>query len=295
MSHSCPSPSSSGTAGSAERGRDPAGGGEADAVRAVRANRLVLPAAVVILVGALLGVGFLWFRDSSFVAVKQVTITGAEGSQAEEIRAALRSAAEDMTTLHVREDALRAAVRQYPSVASVRASADLPDRLRIEVRSRAPVAVLDTGQRRIAVAGDGTVLTGSGTDGLPRVKVSAPPGGERVRGDGPTALVALLAAAPAPLRARTERAFLGPDGLTVVLRDGPRLRFGRGDRLEAKWAAAARVLADEQAQGAAYLDLRLPERPAAGGLAPTVEPTDPQAATTGAAVPSPTSTPTPTP
>jgi cell division protein FtsQ len=264
-------------------------------VRAVRANRLVLPAAAAILAVALLGVGLMWFRDSSFVAVDQVTITGAEGSQAEEIRAALRGAAEDMTTLHVREDALRAAVRQYPSVASVSASADLPDRLRIVVRSRTPVAVLDTGQRRVAVASDGTVLTGSSTEGLPRVKVGAPPAGQRVRGDGPTALVALLAAAPSPLRARAERAFLGPDGLTVVLRDGPRLRFGRGDRLAAKWAAAARVLADEQARGAAYLDLRLPERPAAGGLAPVAEQADPQAATTGAAVPSPTPPPTPTP
>lgn len=269
-------------------------------MRAVRANRLVLPAAATVLAVAVLGVGFMWFRDSSFVAVQNVTITGAEGNQAEEIRAALRSAAEDMTTLHVREDALRAAVQQYPSVASVRASADLPDRLRIEVRSRTPVVALDTGQRRIAVAGDGTVLTGTSTEGLPRVKVSAPPGGPRVRGDAPSTLVALLAAAPGPLRARAERAFLGPDGLTVVMREGPRLRFGRGDRLAAKWAAAARVLADEGAKGASYIDLRLPERPAAGGLAPTsAEEVDAQAAataaTTGAAVPSPTPTPTPTP
>jgi cell division protein FtsQ len=267
-------------------------------VRAVRANRLVLPAAIAVLVIAILGVGFLWVRDSSFVAVKQVTITGAEGSQAEEIRGALRNAAQDMTTLHVREDALRAAVQQYPSVASVRASADLPNRLRIEVRSRTPVAVLDTGQRRVAVASDGTILTGSSTDGLPRIKVSAPPGGQRVRGEGPTALVALLAAAPQPLRARAERAFLGPDGLTVVLRDGPRLRFGRGDRLTAKWAAAARVLADEQARGATYLDLRLPERPAAGGLAPVVEPAEPadqQATAPGAPAPSPTAPSIPTP
>lgn len=243
---------------------------------------------------AVLGVGFMWFRDSSFVAVKQVTITGAEGTQAEEIRGALRSAAEDMTTLNVREDALRAAVRQYPSVASVRASADLPDRLRIEVRSRTPVAALDTGQRRIAVASDGVLLTGSGTDGLPLVKVAAPPGGQRVRGEGPAAIVALLAAAPQPLRSRAERAFLGPDGLTVVLRDGPRLRFGRGDRLTAKWAAAARVLADEEARGATYLDLRLPERPAAGGLAPAAE-QDPQAPGAGAPAASPTTTPIPTP
>lgn len=262
------------------------------AVRALRANRLALAGAVTVLTVALLGLGYVWLRDSSFVAVKDVTITGVEGSQAEEIRGALRKAAEDMTTLHVREDALRDAVRQYPSVASVTASPDVPDRLRIDVRSRTPVAALDTGQRRIAVASDGTVLTGSATDGLPRVSVSTPPGSARVRGEAATVLVRLMAAAPAPLRARAERAFLGPDGLTVVLTEGPRLRFGRGDRLEAKWAAAARVLADEEAQGATYVDLRLPERPAAGGLAPPpAEATDPGAATDVAPVPPPPPTP----
>lgn len=267
------------------------------AIRASRANRFALAGAVTLLAVALLGVGFMWLRDSSFFAVNTVTITGAEGDQAEEIRGALRDAAEDMTTLHVREDALEAAVQQYPTVASVRASADVPHTLRIDVRLRRPVAALDTGQRAIAVSADGTVLTGAGTDGLPRVKVDAPPGGERVRGEAATTLVRVLAVAPAPLRARAERAFLGPSGLTVVLRDGPRLRFGRGDRLTAKWAAAARVLADEETQGASYLDLRLPERPAAGGLAPLPteqvdEQADPAAAAPGAAA-APAQTPTP--
>ncbi len=265
-------------------------------MRALRANRLVVAGASLVLALALLGLGFLWLRDSSLVAVTEVTVNGAEGSQAEEIRSALREAAEDMTTLHVREDALRSAVQQYPSVAAVTATADFPHGLRIDVRSRTPVAALDTGQRRIAVASDGTVLTGSATDGLPRVSVNTPPGGPRVRGDSAAALVRLMAAAPAPLRARAERAFLGPDGLTVVLTEGPRLRFGRGDRLEAKWAAAARVLADDSTRGASYLDLRLPERPAAGGLAPLpTEEVDEQSDPAAAAGVAPEPTPTPTP
>ena len=37
--------------------------------------------------------------------------------------------------------------------------------------------------------------------------------------------------------------------------------------MRAKWTAAARVLADPSSRGAAYIDLRLPDRPAAGGLA----------------------------
>ena len=53
------------------------------------------------------------------------------------------------------------------------------------------------------------------------------------------------------------------------LRDGPELIFGPATRLRAKWAAAARVLADLEARGASYVDLRIPSRPAVGGLAAT--------------------------
>jgi hypothetical protein len=60
------------------------------------------------------------------------------------------------------------------------------------------------------------------------------------------------------------------------MRNGPDLIFGDATDLEAKWAAAARVLADASSRGATYVDLRLPERPAAGGLpAQTLEPVEP--------------------
>jgi cell division protein FtsQ len=51
------------------------------------------------------------------------------------------------------------------------------------------------------------------------------------------------------------------------MRRGPELIFGSATRLAAKWAAASAVLADRKARGATYVDLRLPERPAAGGVA----------------------------
>jgi cell division protein FtsQ len=75
------------------------------------------------------------------------------------------------------------------------------------------------------------------------------------------------------------------DGLTLELRDGPKLVFGDLRGLEAKWAAASRVLADPGSEGATYVDVRVPERPAAGGLAPmgegpADEPTVPTAPTT---------------
>jgi cell division protein FtsQ len=59
---------------------------------------------------------------------------------------------------------------------------------------------------------------------------------------------------------------IGADGLVAQLTDGPELDFGSMSRLPAKWIAATRVLGDYAARGATYLDLRYPERPAAGGL-----------------------------
>ena len=57
----------------------------------------------------------------------------------------------------------------------------------------------------------------------------------------------------------------------MTLKNGPELVFGTDADARAKWLAAARVLAESSAAGATYLDLRIPGRVAAGGLAP-VEP-----------------------
>ena len=65
--------------------------------------------------------------------------------------------------------------------------------------------------------------------------------------------------------------FYGPRGMTLDLRDGPDLFFGSGEAAADKWMAAARVLAEPSAEGAVYLDLRIPGRVAAGGVGP-IEP-----------------------
>src|SRR5205823_1367001 len=70
-------------------------------------------------------------------------------------------------------------------------------------------------------------------------------------------------------------------GLVAHLDNGPDLYFGAARRLRAKWIAAARVLADYSSRGASYLDVRVPERPAAGGMPadPATTPTTPVAPT----------------
>jgi cell division protein FtsQ len=215
---------------------------------------------------ALLGGAWLWLRDSSLVAVRQVDVTGMSGEQAPRVRAALEQAAQDMTTLHVRTGQLRTAVAPFPAVASIEAHADFPHRLRVIVHEHVAVGAVGSGSDRIAVAADGTLLRGTGTARLALIDVRAAPAGDTVSDRRARSAIALLAAAPAPLRAKVTRVFFGPRGLTAPLANGPVLYFGGGERLRAKWTAAARVLADRSSAGATYLDLRLPERPAAGGL-----------------------------
>ena len=220
---------------------------------------------------AVLVPGWMWLRDSPLVGVDEVTVTGLSGPQAAVIRQALEDAARDMTTLNVDEEALEDAVRRFPIVGEIRADGRLLRRLDIEVEQREPVAALANGDVRMAVAADGTILEGTLTKDLPVVPVSSPPGGRTLAEPEALRLVQLLGAAPAELRARVAGVELGDRGLQASIADGPELYFGAAGRLPAKWAAATRVLADASSRGAAYLDLRVPERPAAGGLEPTAE------------------------
>ena len=210
---------------------------------------------------AVLVAGFFWVRDSSLVAVEEVTITGASGPDAPRIESTLRAVARDMTTLHIRQDELEQAVDGYPTVADLRVQGDFPHGLRIEVIEREPVAIIAQGNHKLPVLAGGTVLRGAtAPDDLPQIDE-----------DRPEHVLRLLGAAPRPLLRRAERAFAGPRGLTVRMAEGPILYFGSADELQAKWAAAARVLADPAAEGATYVDVRVPERTAAGGLAPIGE------------------------
>src|SRR5919201_502292 len=122
---------------------------------------------------ALLGGAWLWLRASSFVAVRQVDVTGMSGEQAPRVRAALEQAAQDMTTLHVRTGQLRTAVAPFPAVASIEAHADFPHRLRVIVHEHVAVGAVGSGSDRIAVAADGTLLRGTGTARLALIDVRA--------------------------------------------------------------------------------------------------------------------------
>ena len=234
-----------------------------------RGRRVLRLVPVLVLALALAGGGWLWFRDSGLVKVHDVTITGVTASDGEQVKAALTDAAESMTTLDVHLQTLRDAVAGHPSVQDVTATPDFPHRLTIHViEQRAVAALSSTSGSRIPVTGRGIVLNGVTADrDLPSLKLNAP-AGTRVTDRRALSALAVAGAAPTPLLHRTEELTLDPRGVVVSLSNGPQLVFGPGTDARAKWIAAARVLADPSAAGATYLDLRIPGRVAAGGLAP---------------------------
>src|SRR4051794_31515390 len=232
--------------------------------------------ALVILVAG----GFLLVRDSSLVGVEQVTVSGAAGPEGPRVRAALEQTAREMTTLHVRRDALMAAVARYPTVRGLDVKRDLFHGLRITVLRRPAVAVLTAGPQRLPVAADGKLLRGVPAPGdVPSLKLASPPAGTRLSDPRAVKALALVAAAPAAMRSHVGRVYLGRQGLEADLRRGPAVILGDGSRLRAKWIAAARVLGDPGAKGATYVDVRLPERAVAGGLPEPAQPSQPS--TTG--------------
>jgi cell division protein FtsQ len=245
-----------------------------------RPRRRTLAVLAVALCAGLLTAGWLWFRDSSLVAVERVTVTGVRGPDAGPIRAALVAAARGMTTLDVRAASLRAAVSSFPNVADIRVSAKFPHTMRIVVTERTAVAKVMVGSQAIALAADGTVLRDAGTAALPAITLRALPGGDRVTDPGALAELAVLAAAPRPMLGRIASIRSGYwHGVVVQLHNGPHIYFGDASRPQAKWRAVLAVLATPQVAGSDYVDVTDPDRAAAGLDAPPASLTAPPAGT----------------
>jgi len=272
----------SGLAGPLRRGRAPGGsrshgrkrgrgGLGRPRVRVLLAHKR--PALVLASVLALLAGGWLWLRHSSLVAVERVRVSGVagEGAEARAIESALVHAARGMSTLDVNTAALRDAVARFAIVRSVRARAGFPHALQVEVVEQPPVAVLEAGGSRTAVAADGVALgPGLLRGSLPEVHAGEaaaailPMVGREATGTMLRQELVVLGAAPPALAPLITRAYAGSMGVTVVLADRVRAYFGDATTPHAKWLSLARVLADPSSAGASYVDVRVPERPAAG-------------------------------
>jgi cell division protein FtsQ len=236
-----------------------------------RGRRLLRAGLGLVAVLAFAGGGWMWLRDSSLVRVSDVRITGVSTSDGDEVKAALEGAALEMTTLHVRQDVLREVTANHASVDAIRVSTDFPHAMTIHVIERQPVAAVapGTGERRIPVTGNGILMRGVTADrDLPSLVVKATAVGPRLTDRRALRALKIADAAPSELLRRAEQLQVNARGVVITLRNGPELVFGSEEDARAKWVGAARVLAESSAAGATYLDLRIPGRVAAGGLAP---------------------------
>jgi cell division protein FtsQ len=246
------------------RGRSRAG-----AVRRRRRLALALVAAA-----ALSALYWFWFRDSSLVAVSTVKVEGVgAGPASQQLRSALTEAGKEMTTLHLHPELLDQAVRPFPLVQSVSADPGFPSTLTVKVTERRPASVIGSGDRAVAVSDDGTVLRGlpAAKLQLPRLPLQSPP--KQPHLDGPVLQQALvLGAMPKPFRTLSDHSLNGESGVVVLLRGGVELRFGTAAHAAEKWRAAAAVLTDPGLGALDYVDLRVPTRPAVGGVGHTAPP-----------------------
>lgn len=220
----------------------------------------------VLLAAFLLG-AFLWVRDSSLVGVEQVNVTGATGTTSRAVERSIADAAQQMTTMDFDAAAIRAAVAPYPIVKSVEVTTHFPHRVDVIVHEHTPVATVVTGGKDVPVAADGTLLAGTIAKGVPPLATDRLP----VRGQVTEAAmrdeIRVLAGATAAQRAGVEHIQHGVHGVEVKLQGSATVAyFGTGEEAADQWVALKRVLADPASSGATYIDVRVPERPAAGGF-----------------------------
>lgn len=216
-----------------------------------------------VVAAALLAGYMLWFRDSSFVAVEQVEITGSDLSP--EVEGHLSEAAMGLSTLHLDRSALEAAVADDPSVVALKIQTDFPHGLTIDVQSRTPAGWLDADGGAL-VAADGTVLdTGvEQPEGIPKIDADSSDLSGRANGAA-LAAARVLGATPAPLQPELETATVDDEhGVVVEVTGGIELRFGNPGNADQKWRAASAVLADPGLTSATYIDLSVPSRPVVG-------------------------------
>lgn len=226
----------------------------------------------------MLSAGYVfWLRDSSLVAVTDVDVVGVTSGDTKQIVGELTRTGESMTTLHMQPEKIERAAAGFATIESVTVDPNFPHGLRIEVDERPPALVVSAAGRQVPVAGDGTVLAGVSVpeDELPVLEVSEIPTGGSLGGD-PLEQALVAGAVPEPLRPLIEKVDMTTDyGVEITLRGEIPVRFGTGVRAEEKWGAAAAVLADPELEALTYVDVRIPERPAAGGAAQPVEPDEP--------------------
>src|SRR4051812_16867144 len=236
-------------------------------VRRAGAFRPLLAALVAIaLVGGAVGL-YVAARQTSLFALNRIQVNGAPPEVAQEIRTVL---APYQGRSLVRFDATdaRRLVATVSEVADVKFDRDFPHTLKVRVHLERPVAVLRRGADAWLVSASARVLQALAKKPYPRLPRIWVPADTDVAVNATLAGVAAMGiAAVAPLKplhigADVRQVLTSDSDLTLVLGSGTELRLGNSGDIKLKLSIAKQIL--PIADGAAYLDVSVPERPVAG-------------------------------
>ena len=219
-------------------------------------------AIAIVAVAPLLLVGlFVGATYTPLFRVRTVRIEGAGVVGRQEI---IRLAGLDSATNVFHLDTVRAAdaIAADPWVATAIVARDLPSTVVVTITERAPIARMLQGQTDEAVAGDGVLLPGAPTAGLPEIRGAL---GDLSDADRVAAAQALAALGPS-IRHQVSAAVMEVgDDLRLQFVDGTSVEFGQGGDAVAKAGALRSVLrwASEQGVAVRSVDVSVPGAPAA--------------------------------
>lgn len=209
-------------------------------------------------------VGGLWLVFfSSVLAVQGVQVDGVHQLRAAQVRSAA-AVREGEPLARVDLDRIRSRVEALAPVRSADVTRQWPDEVRIDVRERVAVAVVEIAGALRGMDADGVVFTdyAKAPAGMPRVVTGADTGSEALR---EAALV--IAALPTDLQGRIDHVQVQTvDEISLELRDGRTVEWGSADESDRK-AEVLPVLLDRV--DARHYDVSVPGQPTtSGGPAP---------------------------
>ncbi len=186
--------------------------------------------------------------------------------------------------LWIRLSAATRAVEKIPAVSRAVAIRMLPGTVVLKVTERKPLAKLDTAPEIVTDEG-GRIFTDARAKGLPALVGWHATKSRKHLDNATVAALRAYAGFPRALTDPTRRIVVRPS-LTLVLKGGVQVRFGRLTELRTKALAALAVLRAEHKKPVLYVDVRVPSTPVVGDV-PTPTPRPPPGPTRGPATPAP--------
>lgn len=221
-------------------------------------------AATVIVAAVIIAAGSLVASRSPLLRLRHLEVVGTSSLTREQV-VRLAALSSSTNVLWFDAGAVERRLESDPWVATAMVSRRLPGTILISVVERAPVAMIRDGGRFTLLAADGVALgTVEADPALPEIvllSVSSLPAGNA----SAQAAARAIAGLDGGRRPAVIRAVVDDGDLSVELDGGTRVEFGDPTGIEAKTAAARRILRWATAQGAsvASVNVTVPNAPAA--------------------------------